>query len=118
MGSFTEKTLYTVLSMFQERGPDFSRFRQFLNLLGCIIVIPIYSAIMGYTRHPLTLDILLTIFAAEYNRYANESRRRWLQAPSKGVQDLEKASYLLPNADLPQSVWPLSWATGKTSRSL
>ena len=95
MESFNEKNLYTGFSMFQQRGPDVSRLRQFLNLLGCIIVIPIYSFITGYTRHPLTLDILLTIFSAEYNRFANERRRRRLNAPSQGGQDLEKASYLL-----------------------
>lgn len=80
-------------SMVQQQGPDVSRFRQFLNLIGCIIVLPIYSIITGYTRHPLTLDILLTIFAAEYNRYTNETRRRQLQGSSRIVQDPEKANY-------------------------
>lgn len=87
--------------MFHEKGPDVSRFRQFLNFLGCIIVLPIYSVITSYTRHPLTLDILLTIFAAEYNRYANENRRRRLNSPSpsRTIQDPEKACYFLDNAD-------------------
>jgi hyaluronan synthase len=99
MDSFNEKNLYTGFSMFQQRGPDVSRFRQFLNLLGCIIVIPIYSYITGYTRHPLTLDILLTIFAAEYNRFVNEKRRRRLKASTQAVQDVEKASYLLTGTE-------------------
>lgn len=100
MDTFNEK-VYTPsrFSMFQQRGPDISRFRQFLNLLGCIIVLPIYSIITGYTRHPLTLDVLLTIFAAEYNRYTNETRRRQLQGPARTVQDPEKASHLSGIAD-------------------
>lgn len=98
MDSFSEK-LYPRLSSFQERGPEVSRLRQFLNLLGCLIVLPIYSVITGYTRHPLTLDILLTIFSAEYNRFMNENRRRKLQEPLREPQDLEKASFVSPNVD-------------------
>ncbi|OQE19953.1 hypothetical protein PENSTE_c014G05394 [Penicillium steckii] len=96
MDSFSEK-LYPRLSSFQERGPEVSRFRQILNLLGCLIVLPIYSVITGYARHPLTLDILLTIFSAEFNRYMNETRRRKLQDPVQKTQDLEKAKFLSSN---------------------
>lgn len=100
MDTFSEKVPTPGrFSMFQERGPDVSRFRQFLNFMGCIIVLPIYSIITAYTRHPLTLDVLLTIFAAEYNRFSNESRRQKLQGPSRTVQDPEKASYLSASTD-------------------
>lgn len=95
MDSFSEK-LYPRLSSFHERGPEVSRFRQILNLLGCLIVLPIYSVITGYARHPLTLDILLTIFSAEFNRFMNEGRRQKLQDPPQKDQDLEKASILSP----------------------
>lgn len=70
-----EKKPYPEPSVFQHCGPDVSRFRQFLNFLGCLVIIPVYYIITGYTLHPLTLDVLLTIFAAEYNRFANENRR-------------------------------------------
>jgi hyaluronan synthase len=95
MDTFNEKVHSpSRYSMVQQQGPDVSRFRQFLNFLGCILVLPIYSIITGYTRHPLTLDVLLTIFAAEYNRYTNETRRQQLQGSSRTVQDPEKATYL------------------------
>ncbi|KAJ5888203.1 hyaluronan synthase [Penicillium taxi] len=89
--------LYTRLPMFEQRGPEISRFRQFLNFLGCLIVIPVYSYITGYTRHPLTLDILLTIFAAEYNRFSNENRRRQIRSPAQATQDVEKGSHISGN---------------------
>lgn len=93
MDSSNEKNLYTGGSMLQKRGPYVSHFRQFLNLLGCIIVIPAYLFITHFTRHPAALDIIMTIFAAEYNRFANESRRRRLKAPSQTIRDPEQASY-------------------------
>lgn len=96
MDSFSEK-LYSGTPVFQQSGPEVSRFRQFLNFLGCLIVLPIYSIITGYTRHPLTIDILLTIFAAEYNRYSNDRRRRQLKSPPRPTYDLEKAGHLLGN---------------------
>lgn len=84
-------------AVFQQHGPEVSRFRQFLNALGCLVVLPIYSVITGYTRHPLTLDILLTIFAAEFNRFSNENRRQRLYGPTRSVKDPEKAIYALPD---------------------
>lgn len=93
MDPFGEK-IYPRLSSFHERGPEVSRFRQVLNLLGCLVVLPIYSVITGYARHPLTLDILLTIFSAEFNRFMNEGRRQKLQDVPQKSQDLEKASML------------------------
>lgn len=100
MDTFHEK-VYTPsrFSMFQQRGPDVSRFRQILNFVGCLIVLPVYSIITGYTRHPLTLDVLLTIFAAEYNRFTNENRRRKLRGPSGTVHDPEKARSISANTD-------------------
>ncbi|KAF9886754.1 hypothetical protein FE257_011131 [Aspergillus nanangensis] len=88
------------LSLFQDRGPVVSRFRQFLNLLGCLFILPMYYVLTGFTRHPLTLDILLTIFAAEYNRFTNETRRRRLYNVDSSVKDPEKAMQFLVNADM------------------
>ncbi|PWY80584.1 hypothetical protein BO70DRAFT_387603 [Aspergillus heteromorphus CBS 117.55] len=78
-------------SVFHARGPEVSRLRQFLNFLGCILILPVYYILTAYTRHPLTLDVLVTIFAAEYNRYTNECRRRKLYGQDKALQDAEKA---------------------------
>ncbi|KAJ5232217.1 hyaluronan synthase [Penicillium chermesinum] len=79
MDSFSEK-VYSGAPVFQQTGPEF------LNFVGCLIVLPIYSIVTGYTRHPLTIDILLTIFAAEYNRYANDRRRRQLKSPPANLR--------------------------------
>ncbi|PYH99076.1 hypothetical protein BO71DRAFT_405634 [Aspergillus ellipticus CBS 707.79] len=86
-------------SAFHARGPEVSRTRQFLNFLGCILVLPLYYFLTAYTRHPLTLDILVTIFAAEYNRYTNENRRRKLYGRDKTLLDAEKAILRLSSSD-------------------
>jgi len=91
MDSSNEKSSYTQASMLQNRGPHVSRFRQFLNLLGCIIVLPLYLRLTHFTQYPAVLDMMMTIFAAEYNRFANETRRQRLKAPPQVAQDPEKA---------------------------
>lgn len=93
MDSSNEKSLYTQASTLQNRGPHVSRFRKFLNLLGCIIVLPVYMCLTHFTQYPAVLDMMMTIFAAEYNRFANETRRQRLKAPSQATQDPEKATY-------------------------
>ena len=98
--SFLDEKLYPRASVFRQQGPDVSRFRQFLNFLGCLVVLPIYSVITAYTRHPLTLDILLTIFAAEFNRFSNENRRQRLYGATRSIKDLEKAMHTLPNTGM------------------
>ncbi|KAB8229487.1 hypothetical protein BDV23DRAFT_182447 [Aspergillus alliaceus] len=91
---WTTEKLSTKLPIFQQRGPDVPVWRQFLNFVGCALILPVYYFITGYSRHPLTLDILISIFVAELNRYANEGRRRrlyGLDAPTKAKEDPEKA---------------------------
>ncbi|KAB8074414.1 hypothetical protein BDV29DRAFT_173703 [Aspergillus leporis] len=100
---WTTEKLSTRLPIFQQRGPDVPIWRQFLNFLGCILVLPVYYFITGYSRHPLTLDILISIFVAEFNRYGNENRRRrlyGLDAPPKPKDDPEKAFGLLNNSHM------------------
>ncbi|RAL12441.1 chitin synthase [Aspergillus homomorphus CBS 101889] len=62
--------------LIPQRGPQVPLLRQILNGLGCILILPLYYYLTAATRHPLTLDLLLTILAAEYNRFTNERRRR------------------------------------------
>ncbi|KAL4894855.1 hypothetical protein BDV59DRAFT_175090 [Aspergillus ambiguus] len=102
MGVPEGKLHSTSLPIFQDRGPDVSLFRQVLNLLGCLIILPMYYVMTAYTRHPLTLDILLTIFSAEWNRFSNENRRRRLYRldASSPKKDEEKAIQAFVNYDL------------------
>ncbi|PYH79296.1 hypothetical protein BO82DRAFT_340948 [Aspergillus uvarum CBS 121591] len=65
-----------------QRGPQVPLLRQMLNGLGCLLVLPLYYYLTAATRHPLTLDLLLTILAAEYNRFTNERRRRRVYQPA------------------------------------
>ncbi|RAH86877.1 hypothetical protein BO86DRAFT_428717 [Aspergillus japonicus CBS 114.51] len=65
-----------------QRGPQVPLLRQMLNGLGCLLVLPLYYYLTAATRHPLTLDLLLTILAAEYNRFTNERRRRRVSQPT------------------------------------
>ncbi|RAK77762.1 chitin synthase [Aspergillus fijiensis CBS 313.89] len=73
-----------------QRGPQVPLLRQMLNGLGCLLVLPLYYYLTAATRHPLTLDLLLTILAAEYNRFTNERRRRRLYQPTAAAADPEK----------------------------
>ncbi|KAL5355604.1 hypothetical protein BJX96DRAFT_141544 [Aspergillus floccosus] len=101
MTSLGEK-IHARLSIFQDRGPDVPLFRQVLNLLGCLIILPMYYVMTAYTRHPLTLDILVTIFAAELNRFCNERRRRRLYRldGASSTHDAEKAMQAMVHSDL------------------
>lgn len=87
------------LSSFHCRGPHVSQLRQFINFLGCFLIIPLYYLITGCTKFPLTLDLMISIFVAEYNRWANENRRSRLgeTPPSNPSQDIEKAFPILPD---------------------
>lgn len=86
------------LPSFHCRGPHVSQLRQFFNFLGCLLIIPVYYFITGCTKFPLTLDLMISIFVAEYNRWANENRRLRLSEtpPSTPSQDIEKAFPILP----------------------
>ena len=50
-------------------------FRQFLNVIGCGVVIPLYYLTTAHSRFPVTLDIIITIVLTELNRYVVEGRR-------------------------------------------
>ncbi|KAK4236549.1 hypothetical protein C8A03DRAFT_35551 [Achaetomium macrosporum] len=50
-------------------------FRQFLNIIGCLLAIPIYYVTTAHSRYPVTLDIIVTIALTELNRYVVEGRR-------------------------------------------
>ncbi|KAL2146411.1 hypothetical protein VTI28DRAFT_4164 [Corynascus sepedonium] len=49
--------------------------RQLLNILGCILAIPLYYLTTAHTRYPVTLDIIITIAFTELNRYVIEGCR-------------------------------------------
>lgn len=87
------------LPSFHCRGPYVSPIRQFLNFLGCLFIIPVYYFITGCTKFPLTLDLMISIFVAEYNRWANEKRRLKLHEtpPSTPTGDVEKALMVMQN---------------------
>jgi hyaluronan synthase len=94
--------LPTRLPVFYTRGPQVSIIRQILNFLGCLAILPVYYLITSYSRFPLTLDLLLSVFVAEYNRYANEMRRQRVYTPpsTPAATDLEKAADLLPSSHI------------------
>lgn len=73
--------------------------RQFLNFLGCLLIVPVYYYITGCTKFPLTVDLMISIFVAEYNRWANEKRRLKLHEtpPSTPTGDVEKALLTMQN---------------------
>ena len=50
-------------------------FRQFLNVIGCGVAIPVYYLTTAHSRFPVTLDIIITIVLTELNRYVIEGRR-------------------------------------------
>ncbi|KAK7987414.1 hypothetical protein PG989_007729 [Apiospora arundinis] len=55
--------------------PKVSLLRQALNVLGCMCIFPLYRAAGVNTRYPATVDLLISIFFAEYCRFTNEGRR-------------------------------------------
>jgi hyaluronan synthase len=57
-------------------APSISLFRQCCNAVGCALGAYIFFQGLQLSRHPLTLDVLFTIFLAEYNRWQNNNRRR------------------------------------------
>lgn len=55
--------------------PQVSWFRQLLNLIGCILIVPLYRAAAVNTWYPATVDLLISVVLAECCRFNNESRR-------------------------------------------
>ncbi|KAK0739421.1 hypothetical protein B0T21DRAFT_284158 [Apiosordaria backusii] len=58
------------------QGHPPSTSRLLLNLLGCLLSIPIYYFSTVHSRYPVTLDIVITIALTELNRYIVEGRRQ------------------------------------------
>lgn len=56
-------------------APHVSWFRRCLNVLGCLLSLPLYWMMMESCRLPVTLDLMTTIALAELNRFVNEGRR-------------------------------------------
>ncbi|KAL2151778.1 hypothetical protein VTH82DRAFT_6876 [Thermothelomyces myriococcoides] len=80
-------------------------FRQILNVLGCILALPLYYFTTQHTRYPVTLDIIITIALTELNRYVIEGCRiafQRRQTTSRDAASLpeewdEKAAWFLEN---------------------
>ena len=58
------------------KQPSVGFCRKALNFIGCIIAGYVFFFLVIYSSLPLTLDIVFTIFLAEYCRWANERRRQ------------------------------------------
>lgn len=80
--------------------PRVSWARQLLNLIGCLLIFPLYRAAAVNTYFPATVDLLISILLAEFCRYNNESKRIAFSEvetlPSdKGDEDVEKQAFSL-----------------------
>ncbi|KAF2773280.1 hyaluronan synthase [Teratosphaeria nubilosa] len=56
--------------------PQLSIARQIINLVGCCIAAYVFFYGLGKCRNPLTVDIIISILLAEYNRWTNHLRRQ------------------------------------------
>lgn len=78
--------------------PHTSWFRQLLNLIGCLLIFPLYRAAAVNTLWPATVDLLISICLAELCRFTNEGRRiAWREieaAPTREKEDVEKGGLL------------------------
>ncbi|KAJ4397285.1 hypothetical protein N0V93_001509 [Gnomoniopsis smithogilvyi] len=73
--------------------PHVSWLRQLVNLIGCILIFPLYRAAAVNTYYPATVDLLISILLAEYCRFKNESRRiafREAETQPQYKDDIEK----------------------------
>lgn len=73
--------------------PQVSWFRQLLNFVGCLLLLPICRAFAVNTRYPATVDLLISILLAECCRFNNESRRiayRETETQHRSKDDVEK----------------------------
>ncbi|TLD15739.1 uncharacterized protein PgNI_00134 [Pyricularia grisea] len=55
--------------------PRVTKTRQALNIIGCICVFLLHRAAGVYTQYPALVDLLISVFFAEYCRFTNEGRR-------------------------------------------
>lgn len=86
---------------FAARPPHISLSRKLLNILGCLVCLPLYAAIAVHCRWPVTLDLVITVALAELNRYVNEGRRMaFYEAEAVGRQPefREKEDYEPPRS--------------------
>jgi hyaluronan synthase len=63
--------------------PHISLLRKLINIIGCLVCLPLYSVVALHCRWPVTLDLIITIALAELNRYVNEGRRMAFYASQK-----------------------------------
>ena len=66
--------------------PRVPALRQFLNLIGCGLAIPLYYLTTAHSRFPVTLDIIITIALTELNRYVIEGRRMSFLGPERRAE--------------------------------
>lgn len=57
-----------------------SAWRQCLNILCCLLSLPLYFLLTVSTKFPITLDLIMTIMLTELNRLINERRRQKLSS--------------------------------------
>lgn len=62
-------------STFTVPPPHISLFRKIINIIGCLVCLPLYASVAVHCRWPVTLDLVLTVALAELNRFVNEGRR-------------------------------------------
>lgn len=75
----------------QDAHPHTSWARQFLNLLGCLLLLPLFHAATVYTRWPATVDLCLAVGLAELCRFANDRRRAaWREAGAPPRREKEE----------------------------
>lgn len=50
-------------------------YRKTINIIGCLLSLPLYWYMTAHCRYPVTLDLVVTIALAELNRFINQGRR-------------------------------------------
>lgn len=86
--------------------PHVSWFWQLLNLLGCILIFPLYRAAAVNTYYPATVDLLISILLAEFCRFNNEGRRiafREEEARPRSKDDIEKQTLSMSKGSGPST---------------
>ena len=69
-----------------------SLLRKLVNVVGCVVCLPLYWLVTVHCRWPVTLDLFITVALTELNRLVNEGRRMALrEKESMPSPCLEKA---------------------------
>lgn len=95
--------------------PHVSWPRQVLNLIGCILIFPLYRAAAVNTYYPATVDLLISILFAEYCRFNNEKRRialREAETQPRYKDDIEKHALKLSEQPRAPSLGTLAAIVG------